>query len=229
MDILDNVIPYIPKEEEKVQQETAKILGAPRRATGSRRSSSPVSATCTRVNVRDGHTECVSAGPRPRGRRSTRCADALRAFGREFTDLGLPSAPPELCRVHEDPYRPAAPPRPRPNDGMTTVVGRLREDSGPAERGQVRAALAQHQAGCGQGRHPGGRVPGAPRPGLSAAAGRARNSQACRLPWRERPAKLCAVQRGGSLGVRAVLVAPRAFHLGESRRCEHRSPASRPR
>ena len=77
MDILDNVIPYIPKEEEKVQRETSKILGT---LEGDRivPLELPVSAHCNRVNVRDGHMECVSAGlgraaSLGRGRR-TRCA-----------------------------------------------------------------------------------------------------------------------------------------------------------
>ena len=58
LDIIDNVIPYIANEEEKVQRETQKILGAlsgqniePARFA--------VSCTCTRVNVREGHTETV--------------------------------------------------------------------------------------------------------------------------------------------------------------------------
>src|SRR3954470_22918595 len=58
LDILDNVIPYIPKEEEKVQTETQKILG---RVTpdGIVPASIAVSCTCTRVNVLEGHTESV--------------------------------------------------------------------------------------------------------------------------------------------------------------------------
>ena len=56
-------------------------------------------------------------------------ADSLRAFGREFVDLGLPSAPPELVHVSEDPYRPQPRVDRELNEGMTTVVGRLREDA----------------------------------------------------------------------------------------------------
>ena len=126
LDVLDNVIPYIPKEEEKVQSETAKILG---KLEGDEivPLDLPVSATCTRVNVRDGHTEAVTAGlGRPVGLAAV--AEAMQGFGREFTSLGLPSSPPKLIDVSEDPYRP----QPRIdrylNDGMTTVVGRLRED-----------------------------------------------------------------------------------------------------
>ncbi|MDH3212636.1 MAG: aspartate-semialdehyde dehydrogenase, partial [Myxococcales bacterium] len=126
LDILDNVIPFIPKEEEKVQRETAKILG---RLEGDRIEPLPVrvSATCMRVDVRDGHTESVAAGL---GRQAApaEVAEAMRAFGREFTDLGLPSSPPELIHVSDDPYRPQPRVDRRVNDGMTTVVGRLRDD-----------------------------------------------------------------------------------------------------
>jgi len=126
MDVLDNVIPFIPKEEEKVQAETSKILGklegdqiVPMDVT--------VSATCTRVNVRDGHTESVNAGlGEPASLQEV--AETLRAFGGEFTDLGLPSSPPELIHVTEDAFRPQPRIDRKLNDGMTTVVGRLRED-----------------------------------------------------------------------------------------------------
>ncbi len=145
LDIQDNVIPYIPKEEHKVQVETQKVLG---RFDGDRVTplEIPISATCTRVNVLDGHTESVSA--------SLGCAvgldeaaEAMRAFGREFADLGLPSAPPQLIAVSDDPYRP----QPRLdrclNDGMTTGVGRLRED--PVLECGVKFVLLTHNTKMG--------------------------------------------------------------------------------
>ena len=104
LDIQDNVIPFVPKEEQKIQREAPKILG---RFDGDRVTplELPISATCTRVNVVDGHTEAVSASL---GRRASleEVAEAMRAFGREFSDLGLPSAPPRLISVSDDPYRP---------------------------------------------------------------------------------------------------------------------------
>ncbi len=145
LDILDNVIPFIPKEEQKVQRETSKILG---RLEGDRvvPLDVPVAATCTRVNVRDGHTECVNASLR-RPAELAEVAEALRAFGREFCDLGLPSAPPELISVTEDSFRP----QPRIDrylhDGMTTVVGRLRED--PVLANGVRFVLLSHNTKMG--------------------------------------------------------------------------------
>jgi aspartate-semialdehyde dehydrogenase len=145
LDILDNVIPFIPSEEEKVQRETAKILG---RLDGDRivPLEVPVSATCTRVNVRDGHLESVAVALSRRVG-CDEAAAALRAFGRDFVDLGLPSSPPELIQVTEDPYRP----QPRidryVNDGMTTVVGRIRED--PVLRNGLRLLLLSHNTKLG--------------------------------------------------------------------------------
>jgi aspartate-semialdehyde dehydrogenase len=145
LDILDNVIPYIPNEEAKVERETRKILG---RLAGEQIEplEIAVSATCTRVNVRDGHTEAVTAGL---GRRASiaEVTEALRAFGQEFVDLGLPSTPPELIQVTEDPYRPQPRIDRRVNDGMTTVVGRLREDS-VLENG-IRLVLLSHNTKMG--------------------------------------------------------------------------------
>jgi aspartate-semialdehyde dehydrogenase len=139
------VIPFIPKEEDKVQRETAKILG---RFEGERiiPLELPVSATCTRVNVRDGHTEVVNVGL---GRAASleEIAAVLRSAGREFTDLGLPSSPPELVQVSDDPFRPQPVIDRRVNDGMTTVVGRLRTDA-VLENG-VKFVLLSHNTKMG--------------------------------------------------------------------------------
>jgi aspartate-semialdehyde dehydrogenase len=149
LDILDNVIPFIPKEEEKVQLETSKILG---RLEGDRVQPHPVrvSATCTRVNVRDGHTEAVFASL-GRGASLREVADALRAFGREFVDLGLPSCPPELIHVTEDAYRPQPRIDRALHGGMSTVVGRLvgrlRED--PVLENGVKFVLLSHNTKLG--------------------------------------------------------------------------------
>jgi aspartate-semialdehyde dehydrogenase len=118
LEIVDNIIPYIPGEEEKVARETAKILDA----------SFPVSATCTRAAVTEGHTEAVSVSL---GAHATPAdvAAAFREFGAALTRLGLPSAPARMITVHDDPFRP----QPRldrdADGGMTTSVGRIRADT----------------------------------------------------------------------------------------------------
>jgi aspartate-semialdehyde dehydrogenase len=145
LDIVDNVVPYIAKEEEKVQTETQKILG---RLDGERITPAqfPVSATCTRVPVLDGHTEVVYVEcARPAGVAEARAA--LEAFGAEFLGLGLPSAPRKLILVHDDPYRPQ-PRLDRDNErGMATTVGRLRAD--PALENGLKYVLVSHNTKMG--------------------------------------------------------------------------------
>jgi aspartate-semialdehyde dehydrogenase len=59
LDILGNVIPYIAKEEEKMEEETGKLLGQLVNGAGVRRGDFRMSAQCNRVAVEDGHTESV--------------------------------------------------------------------------------------------------------------------------------------------------------------------------
>ena len=127
LDIIDNVIPYIAKEEEKVCRETCKILGRCT-ASGLQPAAIRMSATCTRVPVLEGHTESVLAiTERPAAVDAAR--DALTCFGAEFVRLGLPSAPQRLIVVHDDPFRPQPRLDRALDDGMATSVGRLRADS----------------------------------------------------------------------------------------------------
>jgi aspartate-semialdehyde dehydrogenase len=126
LDILDNVIPFIRGEEEKVETETLKLLGS---LKGGVVEPAPlrVSAHCNRVNVNDGHTECVSVklDSRPG------LQELLRAF-REFNPLGglgLPSAPPRPLVVREEADRPQPKMDRDLERGMASVVGRVRECS----------------------------------------------------------------------------------------------------
>jgi aspartate-semialdehyde dehydrogenase len=125
LQIVDNVIPYIPGEEEKVARETGKILGVMSEA-GIVPAGFPVSATCTRAAVTEAHTESVALSL-GRGATPADVAAAFREFGSELTQTGLPSAPRRLITVHDDPFRP----QPRldrdADGGMTTSVGRIRE------------------------------------------------------------------------------------------------------
>jgi aspartate-semialdehyde dehydrogenase len=145
LDILDNVIPYIPGEEEKVARETGKILGV-LGAAGITPAGFPVSATCTRAAVTEGHTEAVTVSL---GARTApdEVAAAFREFDGGLAGLGLPSAPRRLITVHDDPYRP----QPRldrdADGGMTTSVGRIRED--PALDHGVKYVLVSHNTKMG--------------------------------------------------------------------------------
>lgn len=126
MDIMDNVIPYIPKEEEKVEKETQKILGTIIKGKVAP-APFPVSATCTRVPVLEGHTEAVYVSLKKHAT-VDEAVKILRDYGKDFVKLGFPSCPSRLIDVTDDPFRP----QPRLDrdreGGMVTAVGRVRSD-----------------------------------------------------------------------------------------------------
>ena len=124
LDILGNVIPYIPKEEEKMEEETRKLLGRVN-SDHVEMADFTMTAHCNRVAVEDGHTESVSVKLKKKA-----SADEIIAAFNEFRstpqELKLPLAPDQP--VIYDP----APDRPQPRfdvergNGMTVSVGRLR-------------------------------------------------------------------------------------------------------
>ncbi len=126
MDILDNVIPFIGGEEEKVEAEPRKLLGT---FTGDAVAMADfaVSAQCNRVAVRNGHLEAVSVKLKQPATQAE-VAAAFTGYRGEPQRLGLPSAPDPaiLLFTAED--------RPQPRldrlagNGMATCVGRLRPD-----------------------------------------------------------------------------------------------------
>jgi aspartate-semialdehyde dehydrogenase len=135
LDIMDNVIPYISGEEEKMEWETLKILGGITKSDNGIKSfdmhaSHPlrVSASCNRIPVIDGHTECVSVRfsrrppPSPQQVR-----EAFATYRPDAQVLGCPSAPIHAISVHEEPDRP----QPRLDryfqDGAGVSVGRVRQ------------------------------------------------------------------------------------------------------
>jgi aspartate-semialdehyde dehydrogenase len=124
LDMIDNVVPFINTEEEKMTEETKKLLGGfdgefqPACIT--------MSAHCNRVPVRDGHTECVSIRFRTPATPQD-AAQVMASFRAKPQELELPSAPKHPVIVRAEPNRP------QPNidrdaeNGMATTVGRVRE------------------------------------------------------------------------------------------------------
>jgi len=145
LDAVENVIPYISGEEEKVQKETQKILGA---LSGQSIDSAkfPVSATCTRVGVLDGHTEAVFVATQ-KPCTVDEVTAAMRAFEGGLT--GLPSCPQPVIYVHDDPFRPQPRRDRNRGNGMTTTVGRIREDTA---LGGVKFVLVSHNTKMGAAR-----------------------------------------------------------------------------
>jgi aspartate-semialdehyde dehydrogenase len=124
LDMIDNVVPFISSEEEKMAEETQKLLG--KWHDGFQFDPVVVSATCTRVPVRDGHTEAVSV-KLGQSASPAEVAEVFRALTGRPQILDLPSAPKRPIVVREEPNRPR-PNRDRDTEkGMASVVGRVRE------------------------------------------------------------------------------------------------------
>jgi aspartate-semialdehyde dehydrogenase len=123
LDIQENVIPFIAGEEEKVAAETNKILGSIQKDSIAP-TNVPVYCSCNRVAVIDGHLESVYLETREEIKDPE---SVLSSFKGVPQDLELPSAPkmPIVLRSEED--------RPQPRldrmegNGMSTVVGRVRQ------------------------------------------------------------------------------------------------------
>ena len=124
IDMLGNVLPFIPGEEEKLETEPLKIMG---RLDGDaiRFAEFGVSAHTNRVAVEDGHMECVSLEMKQKASLEE-VARALAGFTSLPQELKLPFAPARPVIVREAKDRP----QPRydrgEGDGMSAVVGRLR-------------------------------------------------------------------------------------------------------
>jgi aspartate-semialdehyde dehydrogenase len=123
MDILDNVVPYIGSEEEKMEEELLKLLG---KLEGEAVTplSARMSASCNRVAVVDGHTVSISI----KLKKSATREEILAAWAgfRPLEGRNLPSAPAQPVEWTPLPDRP----QPRLDrgrgKGMAATVGRLR-------------------------------------------------------------------------------------------------------
>ena len=128
LSITDNVVPFIREEEEKLRQETARILGR-RREDAIVPSPVPVLAHCVRVATREGHLESVTveATRRPR---LVALESAWRSFA-PLRELDLPTAPVDPVELRREvdrpqPLRDRWAGRPARARGMAAVVGRVR-------------------------------------------------------------------------------------------------------
>jgi aspartate-semialdehyde dehydrogenase len=125
LDVLGNVIPFIRGEEEKVEEETRKILGTLRDGV-IKPVDLVISAQCNRVPVADGHTICISArlggGPDLKD-----IMQALEDFVPDNASLNLPSAPRAFLQLREEIDRPQPRRDAEIGDGMTLQIGRVRQ------------------------------------------------------------------------------------------------------
>lgn len=129
LDILDNVVPYISGEEEKMEYEVSKILGGLNQDLQSFAllEQTVVSATCTRVPVLDGHLESVSVkfvnGPPPS---VDAIYDVLERYTSDAQALQCPMAPESPIIVTKEADRPQPRLDRELHRGQAVTVGRVR-------------------------------------------------------------------------------------------------------
>jgi aspartate-semialdehyde dehydrogenase len=126
LDIIDNVVPFISGEEDKMETEALKILGS---CNGKfvENADFQLSASCNRVNVKDGHLESIFVKLKDNPL-IEEIEEAFESFQGEPQKLKLPSAPQNPIVVRHEKNRP----QPRfdrdTESGMSVVVGRVRKD-----------------------------------------------------------------------------------------------------
>ncbi|MBU0935714.1 MAG: aspartate-semialdehyde dehydrogenase [Spirochaetes bacterium] len=128
LDLLDNMVPYISGEEDKLETEPLKILGHFDEAAAEKGIQSAriaISASCNRVPVSDGHSMSVSV----RLHKKVTEAEILsvwRQFRCPVSDRQLPSMPAQPLVYLDLPDRPQPRLDRNTGDGMSVVLGRLR-------------------------------------------------------------------------------------------------------
>jgi aspartate-semialdehyde dehydrogenase len=126
LDSLDNVVPYIKGEEEKLALEPRKILGRMVEQAGAiELAQLVISAACNRVSARDGHLEAVSV-ELERKASVEEVLLAWRSFKSEPYRLGCPSAVDPVIVIREEPDRPQTVLDRDAGRGMAVSVGRVR-------------------------------------------------------------------------------------------------------
>ena len=126
LDILDNVIPYVGGEEEKVEWEPRKMLGKIEDDEIAL-ADFTITAHTNRVPVIDSHIVCLSVETTRRAD-AKRAAQALREYQAPEISRDLPSAPHPVIAVRDEVDRPQPRLDRSTGSGMTTVVGKVRPD-----------------------------------------------------------------------------------------------------
>jgi len=123
LDLIDNTVPFIDGEEQKMQTEPLKMLGC---FDGNQviEANFGISAQCNRVPVSDGHIVCVKV--------ELDQASSVDQVSKSFSNFvpnelvrGLPSSPSEFIKVFSEQDRPQPRLDRQNGGGMTTMVGRI--------------------------------------------------------------------------------------------------------
>ena len=126
LDIEDNVIPFINGEEEKIEVEPLKIFGKFENGKVLY-NNLKIGAQCNRVNVTDGHTECIQVNLNQKVKKEE-IINVWQEFRGEPQNLSLPSAPIKPLYYFNEQNYPQPKYQRNLENGMAVSIGRLRED-----------------------------------------------------------------------------------------------------
>lgn len=140
MGIIDNLIPFIMKEEEKLEKEGPKILGS---IQGGKVISHPMamSTSCNRVGVTHGHTACIFVDTE-KPVTVEEAQKAFETFRGPAQKLNLPSAPQQPIVFFPQDDRPQPRLDRNLSGGMAVAVGRIRKD--PVFKNGIKWVVAGH-------------------------------------------------------------------------------------
>lgn len=126
LDILGNVVPFISGEEDKIAPETQKLLGSLNNGSVEM-PDYPVQATCTRVPTLNGHMAAVTVKLANKPTSIKAVKEVVLGFENPIDDLGLPFAPKEVIKLHDEERFPQPRLHADHENGMQLHMGRLRE------------------------------------------------------------------------------------------------------
>jgi aspartate-semialdehyde dehydrogenase len=124
----DNVIPYIPGEEQKSEMEPLKIWGSIEEDRLRMAEGPDISTTCIRIPVTDGHMAAVNVSFKHMPKKD-QIIEAINGFKNPVAPLNLPSAPKKVLHFLDGEDRPQTALDRDLEKGMGISVGRLRHDS----------------------------------------------------------------------------------------------------
>ncbi|MGI5838956.1 MAG: aspartate-semialdehyde dehydrogenase [bacterium] len=127
-EMVDNVIPFIPGEEEKSEQEPLKVWGKVASGAIVSAAGPGITAQCIRVPVSDGHLAAVFVNFRTKPAKAEILA-RWAAFRGKPQEIALPSAPRQFLKYMAEDSRPQTKLDRDYENGMGVTIGRLREDS----------------------------------------------------------------------------------------------------
>ena len=128
LDILENIVPHIGGEEDKIYTEPLKILGNwDSKAQKIDAADFPIEATAVRVPTIEGHLLSVAVTLKNKPANIEGVREAVTNWSNPIAEFELPSAPAQPMHLYDEPRFPQPRLHAGRENGMQLGIGRLRE------------------------------------------------------------------------------------------------------